>query len=108
MPSLLRRFNYKNIVFDEDASRQSIGVLKRDGSIQYVRWLGFISLEGAKTIPHSKAVKLEVFAVSEQNTLDYNWDNLGDGEYIQGCLTTSGVFGVLLEGKPRIVSQAVM
>ena len=103
MPSLLRRFIYKNILFNEDASHQMIDVRMRNGAVQYKRWLGFISLEGAKTIPHAKAVKLEVFAVSEKGDLSYDWQNLKDGEYVQGCLTSSGVSGILSNGRPRII-----
>lgn len=100
MPALKRSLNHRHILLDDDTKNETVGVRRRDGSWQYIAWLGFISLEEAKAI--GRPVRLNITAVSYDPIL-CGWSRLHEGESVQGCLVEGGVYGVLVAGKPRIV-----
>ena len=79
----------------------------KSGNYSYRRWLGFVTrdevrqwqIEGLAVIP----VKLEIDAYGLEDGLGHPWHELDSGQYIQGCLTGEGVYGVLDSGVPRVV-----
>lgn len=86
MHVLYRKLNYRNIKLTDDCSGQTVGVRCRDGSHQYVLWLGFIQRREAVRL-RGRAVKLVVSRVDGRD--------LVEGEYVQGCLLSRGVYGVI-------------
>lgn len=101
MVALRRKQNYRNIVLRDYYEGERVGVLLRDGSLQYVKWLGFVELDEAKQRPYSRPVKVSIHSI-QQTT---EWVTLSDGEYVQGCLTVGeGVRGVLIDGVVRVIS----
>lgn len=89
-------------------TRSTVGIYKRDKSITYVRWLGFISLRAAKLFDKgAKPVKLAVDAYDfpRQERQWESWVDIKPGEYVQGCYLPqfNGVFCVIDKGKPRVV-----
>jgi len=97
---LRRRQNYTSILLDENACNKDVGCMRRDGSFQYVRWLGFISVEGAKALPQARPVRLEIEAISSVDPSQHEWKRLAKNEYVQGCLIEGGMFGVVVGGTP--------
>ncbi len=87
MHTLYRKFNYRNIRLDDDAIGQTVGVLKRDGSIKQLRWCGFITRAKAKSKPNAQPVKLVITRVDGKD--------LAPGETVQGCLLPEGVYAVI-------------
>lgn len=86
MHTLIRKQNYRNILLEDSTDGETVGVLKRDGSIRQIRWLGFINRRDAKRI-RGQPVKL---VISRVDGVD-----LEAGEYVQGCLTDAGVYAVV-------------
>jgi len=102
MPALRKTLNYRNIILNEFAEGETVGVRLRNGELRQVRWLGLISREEAKKAPHGRPVLLRVH--SYQLTTD--WTSLGDDEYVQGCLVAGdGVRAVLDHGRFRVFSS---
>jgi hypothetical protein len=92
---LYRKQNYRNIALSSDnAGNELVGVLRRDGTIEMVRWLGLISQDKAKALPDAKPVKLVISHVvnDRRDTRD-----LVPGEFVQGCWTPAGVYCVVAE-----------
>ena len=96
MPALCRRLNFRNIELHPDTAGQTVGVYMANGKARQVKWLGFIDIEEAKQMQGAKAVRLEVQRYSETGI---DWTALRPGEFVQGCLTASGVYAVTT---PRI------
>ncbi len=88
MHTLIRKQNHKNITLDEESagSGETVGVMTRSGKAHYVRWMGFISRFDAVR-SSGKSVKLVISRVDSAD--------LVPGQYVQGCLTDSGVYAVL-------------
>ena len=86
MHTLVRKQNYRNIELIDSTEGETVGVVRRDGSVQQIRWLGFINRKDAKRSP-GQSVKL---AISRVDGAD-----LAPGEYVQGCLTDAGVYAVV-------------
>ena len=103
MPAMLRKFNYANVLLNEEPVREHIGVLRKSGGYQYTRWLGFIERKQAKCLESAKPVKLEVHSISLTNGFLSDWTKLPPGKHVQGCLVSAGVYAVTIEGEPRIV-----
>lgn len=85
MHTLFRKHNYRNIRLEQDTENETVGVLRRDGTAQQVRWLGFISREKARQ-SKGKSVKL---VISRVESID-----LQSGEYVQGCLVSGGAYAL--------------
>jgi hypothetical protein len=100
MPALMRRLNYRHIILSDYSEHETVGVLRKDGCYRYVPWLGFLDIAQARG--QGRPVKLEVIRVTEGDGLG-DWQHLAPGEHAQGCLLAEGVYGVLTEGKPRVV-----
>jgi len=103
MPSLLRKFNYANIVLHEIPVNQNIGVLSKTGEYKYKPWIGFIELKQAKQLPGAKPVKLEVHSTSLSDGFLSDWVKVEPGKHVQGCMVQEGVYAVTIEGEPRLV-----
>ncbi len=107
MPALRRKMNYRNIVLSSEQNSEGVGVRLKSGDYTYKRWLGFVSREQAGRWQMEQLlaipVKLEINAYSQGEGLGYPWHELSRGQYIQGCLTGLGVYGVLDRGTPRLI-----
>ena len=102
MPALMRRLNYRHIILGEQTEQESVGVLTRAGDYRYLPWIGFIEVERARSLPQARPVKLKIMAVSPTQGLG-DWSKLYPGDHVQGCLVSTGVYGVLVAGLPRII-----
>ena len=91
MPALCRRLNFRNIELHADTTGETVGVYMANGKSRQVKWLGFVQLEKAKRLDRAKAVKLDVARYSDTG---FDWIDLSPGEYVQGCLTSEGVYAV--------------
>lgn len=100
MPALMRRLNYRHIILGEDTQHESVGVRLKDGTWRYLPWLGFLDVDTAAA--RGRPVKLEVIRVTDGDGLG-DWERLEAGQFAQGCLVGHGVFGVLVDGSPRII-----
>lgn len=81
----------------EEPNGRSIGVLCKDGTTELVKWCGFMPrYETTKHRNHYKPVKLVVARVNDRV--------LSPGEYVHGCLTSKGVYGIL-DGTVAIVKK---
>ncbi|MEM6483883.1 MAG: hypothetical protein AAF662_02695 [Pseudomonadota bacterium] len=105
MPAIVWRLNYRNVELYPDTQGQSVGVRRRDNSVVYVRWLGFVSVDDAKSMSGSRPVKLEASRVSHESGLATNWIDLEPGEFVQGCLTDQGVYAVTTE-RIRVLTES--
>jgi hypothetical protein len=83
---LIRKQNYRNIFLDDATEGETVGVLRRDGSVRQVRWLGFINRQDARR-SRGRPVKLVISRV--------DCEDLAPGQYVQGCLTDAGVYAVV-------------
>ena len=98
----MRRLNYRHIVLGGSPENETVGVRLKDGSYQYIRWLGFVDLDTARGT--GKPVKLQVIRVTAGDGLG-EWQRLNGDQFAQGCLVNGGVYGDLDEGKPRVVGH---
>lgn len=99
MPALCRRFNARNIELYPHTRGEDVGVKLTSGEVRYVRWLGFLDVDVARAIKGAKAVKLDVQRYSNNaGGWAGDWVDLQPGQFVQGCLTAEGVFGVIATG----------
>lgn len=108
MPVIHRRQNYRNIMLHAEPNSNGVGVRRRDGSLGYKRWLGFVDVGQAKEWGEQgrcKPVLLEAVAVTSGDRLTGPWVQVPPGGHVQGCLINTGVYGVLVDGMPRIVER---
>lgn len=92
---LQRRLNYKFITLSQDTA-EVIGVYRKDGSVSYQYWGGFIDIEEAKRLG-ARPVKLEVECVGySESSINIDWQKLGHKQYVAGCV---------VEGKVRAVIE---
>ncbi len=97
MHTLFRKQNYRNIKLEQETENETVGVLRRDGKAQQVRWLGFISREKARQSA-GKSVKLLISRV--ENT------DLQAGQYVQGCLVEGGAYA-LIDSVVVVIDQGI-
>lgn len=90
---LARYLNKRMIRLDQDTTTEHVGILRRSGEYRYVRWLGFIDREQAKTA--GKPVKLEIARVGRLRGYNIAWEDVPTGSHVQGCLTRRGAFAVV-------------
>ena len=104
MLALKYSINYRNITLTNESS-ELVGVYEKSGRITQLRFLGFIPLGSARWLgKRVKPVRLAVERYSSEGRDGlYNWVELSEGEYIQGCIFDNGVFAVIQGGKPRVV-----
>lgn len=93
MPILRVRFNYSFRELDNQPHWDKVEVYLKNGETQSHLWLGFIDLEKARKMKHAIAVKLMVTQYSNDE-IRMGWISVPNGEYVQGCLTDQGVYGV--------------
>lgn len=101
---LFYRFNYGlREVFT--GSAEKLPVLKRDGSKVWVHFLGYISIDEAKAGQHSKPCKIsDVEAYSTEGLFQRFY--LPKKSIVQGCLLNGGVYCVLEQGVPVVISSS--
>ena len=97
---LCRTLNHKIIQLWYDTENQKVGVRRKDGSYQYVPWLGFISRSDAKNM--GIPVKLHILRIGRGSDPDLQWTELRSGEHIQGCGTSNGAYA-LVDTNVRVV-----
>ena len=56
--TLLRRLNYRRVPLTDNAAGESVGVLRPNGEVMPVRWMGFIERSEARCAPDAKPVRL--------------------------------------------------
>lgn len=93
MVGLRYKFNYANKTLLESSGSGSVGVHMKDGSVSYVRWLGFIDVSIARNFKGAVPVKLDVQQYTQELFLDA-WQDVPQGRFVQGCLVEEGVCGV--------------
>lgn len=107
MPALSRKLNAKNIVLHPHTRGETVGVKLACGEVRYVPWVGFIDVDVAKSIKHATAVKLDVARYSNNaGGWASEWTDLQASEYVQGCLTAEGVYGVLTTGVKIVTNRS--
>ena len=84
---LFRKQNFRNIQLEHDTAGETVGVLRKDKKIDYIRWAGFIRRDLAKANRRAKPVLLLI------SRIDGN--DLEVGEYVQGCLIENQVYAVI-------------
>lgn len=92
--AISRRINAKHVAITDESSAETIGVMRKDGSFGYVKWLGFIDTFEAKNLLGARAVKLEVARIGVRKGLGNQWKDLSEGEYVMGCLISEGAYAV--------------
>ncbi|MEM7077646.1 MAG: hypothetical protein AAF513_03355, partial [Pseudomonadota bacterium] len=89
---LARHLNKRLIELRHTSRGETVGVLRRDGSYEYVQWLGFVDRAGA--LQSGKPVKLLVARVGHDHEPHILWRDVPKGRHVQGCLTPHGVYAV--------------
>ena len=90
---LLRKVNHRNVELHDNQPGETIGVLRKDGTYTYVRWLGFISKNDA-VASGGRPVKLQVSRIGRKDGWHTRWRDVEPGRHVKGCLTPGGVFAV--------------
>lgn len=81
-------------------------VLRKDGDFERVPWLGYLERDDAAKHGNAKPVKLDVVEYSvAPGEWPPRWRRVPEGMAVQGCLTAEGVFAVVEDGMPRLVSR---
>ena len=89
---LARYLNKRLIELYPGTEGETIGVLRRDGTYEDRRWLGFIDRERAMTL--GRPVKLEAARIGHQGDVHVTWRDIPKGRHVQGCLTREGAYAV--------------
>lgn len=97
---LARYLNKRMIQLGENTRGEAVGVLLRSGEYRYVRWLGFIGRERARTT--GRPAKLEIAKIGRTRGHSVEWQVVPDGAHVQGCLTRDGAYAVV-EASVRVV-----
>lgn len=100
---LLWKLNHKHVHLDQDTVGEDIGILCRNGEYRYVPWRGFIRQELAVDLRSGKPVKLRVERVGTPGKISTVWEDVDPQQHVQGCLTSHGVYAVLVEDFIRLV-----
>lgn len=106
---LRRRLNYRLILLTPETRGETVGVLRKDGSVGYVAWRGFIARSAALLAQRQTGavpVKLAIDAFSLEDDATgpaATWRSVAEGYHLQGCLMCDGVRCVLVDGSPRIL-----
>lgn len=103
MAAIRRRFNYKNIILDDMPNSEGAMVRLRDGRYKRMPWGGFISLSEAKALPGAQPVKLEAEEYKAEPSIFGDWQRVPEGKHIQGCRVGHLVYGVQVDGVPRVI-----
>ena len=90
---LCRTLNHKIIQLWYDTEHQEVGVKRKDGSYQYLPWLGFVGRSDAKSL--GIPVKLHILRIGRGTSCDLQWKELSEGEHVQGCGTAKGAYAIV-------------
>ncbi len=94
MHTIYRKQNYRNIELTSAEQGATVGVLRRDGKIDYRPWLGLIKRADAKRST-GRPVKLLISRVDGYD--------LANGEYVQGCLSACGGVYAVIDSKVAVI-----
>ena len=67
------RLNKRLIVLEDETHGQTIGLVRRDGSTGFVKWLGFADVEYAKSLKGARPVKLVVARIGVKDGFNTLW-----------------------------------
>jgi len=87
----------------------SLPVIRRDGTVERVSFLGMLSVEHARELHNqrrARAVKLDIFLYSTELGMIPRWQPMPDDMALQGCLMQHGVYAVIEGGTPKLVPRA--
>ena len=101
---LRRAMNYRTIQLSERTRGETVGLLRRDGTLSYRAWCGFIDVHDARLIAGAIPVKMVIAAFALSDEPGARWTALPSNRFLQGCLTADGVRCVLRDGRHRMVS----
>lgn len=101
---LRRAMNYRTMQLSERTPGETVGLLRRDGTLSYRAWCGFIDVHDARLIAGAIPVKMAIAAFALSDEPGARWTALPSNRFLQGCLTADGVRCVLRDGRPRMVS----
>lgn len=107
MLAIKYNINYRQIILTSE-SKELVEVYQKSGRVRSVRFLGFIALDSAKWFRKNEAtpVRIRVTHLSAETSKGlYDWTELREGEFVQGCIIHGGVFAVIFNGKPRVVKK---
>lgn len=107
MPVLRYRKGQTYLKFDANPSLLGIPVRLKYGDPIYFDWRGWIDVEITKKL-HAIPVKLDVdsYALADSAYGVAEWTELDEEDCVLGCyLEEHTVYGVLYNGKPRIVNK---
>ena len=90
MVILWRKFNQKNIRLSATEFGARVGIVASDGRLSWGEWSGFITAETARSMNHTRSVRLLINRIGEDEIQD-----LKPGEYIQGCQLGKAVWAVV-------------
>jgi len=92
---LNRQQNKRNIQLTDETRSETVGYLLPDGERRFVRWLGFINREHARTLPGARPVRLvDISRIGEEGAVSVSWSDLPADRYVHGCLTPEGAYAV--------------
>lgn len=95
------KLNYKYTIV-HTGSFEKLPVLKRDGEIISVRFLGFIEREEAKLSKNATPCKIR--SIVAYSKLNFNYTDLPKNSLIQGCILNGGLYCIIEQDKPRIIA----
>ena len=81
---------------DADTTGETVGVVCKDASIEYMVWGGFKRRVEAKRDPRAVPVLLKISRVDGVDLME--------GEYVQGCLLDNRVYAVI-DSQVSVVSK---
>lgn len=80
MLTLWRKFNFRNVRLSAASLGERVAIVRRDGTLDWGVWMGFIPADAARAIPNARPARLLIHRIGETEFRD-----LAPGEYIHGC-----------------------
>lgn len=98
---LIQKLNHRRIHLTSVFQGHTVPIRLKSGGFQPVDFVGFANLYDARA-SKAKPVLIQVDSI-ESDADDLR--TLKEGEYIHGALTRLGVYAVLVQGYPKIVTE---
>ena len=93
-------FNAGALVHTCCANWQVVDVVKKNGGKARIKWAGFLPVEWARAIEGAVPVKIVIYGYDYDREPNYVKRGV---EFLQGCYFNELVWGVIEDGKPKIV-----
>lgn len=90
---LARHLNHRLIPLRHGTRGEVVGVLRKAGGYQYIRWLGFVTRDRAKEV--GRPVRLEISRIGQDSEVGISWQEVPNGMHVLGCMTHDGVYAVV-------------